>query len=455
MARRDARARSARGSRPTWPSLPMPILARIPDTVESAIPDTSAISGPVNRNRLARRSPRPAARWCDRDPIGAAGPITKPGVSLGSVATHPLTSAADADAGGLGRLRQRPLPLDHNPAELPTPFQTERSVSVQIHPVSSLVGLRCLAALSLQGGPDGPTYSGTTPRHQATGPAGAVVLAFARGADRRGALSAVLVGEQKRVPVRRFRRPSCPIPGPERNGYRGPTRQGLTSADCWFSMSARGTLRGLGGPRRGTRKSCRKRPGRARTLQLARTLRARRTCGAGWSSDWRARTSAGSPLRASNSRTLSVAILAGSRPLIRIPDGPSSSASVLITASEAWRAGDVAGPSLGPSPPRRREGRQLRSDLGRPVALVVRDDLMYRAIRPWASGSSTGCRRLREGRSKRPTERSWRSWTTASSARPWTVPTDWTSTATRWPALEQYRRPGEVVFAFGDADGGS
>jgi hypothetical protein len=28
-----------------------------------------------------------------------------------------------------------------------------------------LVGLRCLAALSLQGGPDGPTYSGTTPMH--------------------------------------------------------------------------------------------------------------------------------------------------------------------------------------------------------------------------------------------------------------------------------------------------
>ena len=37
-------------------------------------------------------------------------------------------------------------------------FQTERRVSVKLHSVSSL-GLRCLAALSLQGGPDGPTYS--------------------------------------------------------------------------------------------------------------------------------------------------------------------------------------------------------------------------------------------------------------------------------------------------------
>src|SRR5580700_4748284 len=99
-----------------------------------------------------------------RDPMRRRGLITKPDLSLGSVATHPLAGAADTDAGGLGRLRQRPLPLNHTTAELPTPFQTERRVSVQIHPVSSLVGLRCLAALSLQGGPDGPTYSGTTPR---------------------------------------------------------------------------------------------------------------------------------------------------------------------------------------------------------------------------------------------------------------------------------------------------
>src|SRR5207248_10429211 len=79
------------------------------------------------------------------------------------VARDPFTSAADADLGGLGRLAQRPLPLYYTAAELATAFQTESSVSVKLHPVSSL-GLRCLAALSLQGGPDGPTYSGTTPR---------------------------------------------------------------------------------------------------------------------------------------------------------------------------------------------------------------------------------------------------------------------------------------------------
>ena len=95
------------------------------------------------------------------------GAITQPSVSLSNVATHPFASAADADAGGLGRRRQRPLPINHSQTELATAFQTERRVSVQIHPVSSLLGLRCLAALSLQGGPDGPTYSGTTPRYLA------------------------------------------------------------------------------------------------------------------------------------------------------------------------------------------------------------------------------------------------------------------------------------------------
>src|SRR3954471_4147646 len=48
------RSRSYRsaGSSPKRPSLPIPIRVRIPDTVDSAIPSVSAISGPVNRNRL-------------------------------------------------------------------------------------------------------------------------------------------------------------------------------------------------------------------------------------------------------------------------------------------------------------------------------------------------------------------------------------------------------------------
>ena len=39
------------GSRPRWPSLPIPIRVRMPETVESAISSASAISAPVNRTR--------------------------------------------------------------------------------------------------------------------------------------------------------------------------------------------------------------------------------------------------------------------------------------------------------------------------------------------------------------------------------------------------------------------
>ena len=66
-------------------------------------------------------------------------------------AQRTLTSAASAACVSVN--------LEHDAlAQIPAPFQTERRVSVKIHPVSSL-GLSRLVALSLQGGPDGPTYS--------------------------------------------------------------------------------------------------------------------------------------------------------------------------------------------------------------------------------------------------------------------------------------------------------
>src|SRR5690242_21756553 len=86
-----------------------------------------------------------------------------------AVASHPLSCAADTDLGRRGRLARRPLSL-HNPtAQLTTSFQTESSVTVQLHPVSSLGPSGLLAALSLQGGADGPTYSGTTARRAGSG----------------------------------------------------------------------------------------------------------------------------------------------------------------------------------------------------------------------------------------------------------------------------------------------
>src|SRR5438309_983144 len=82
------------------------------------------------------------------------GPVQQPELALDSITPHPLAGAADADFGGLGRLRPRPRFLHYPPAQLPTPIQTERSISVKVHPVSSL-GLSRLGALSHVGVQDG------------------------------------------------------------------------------------------------------------------------------------------------------------------------------------------------------------------------------------------------------------------------------------------------------------
>src|SRR5438270_10719517 len=103
-----------------------------------------------------------------RDPPGSRGAIQQPGLALSLVATNPLSSTTDAHIGGLGRPSHRPCLIDNSLTKQPALIQAERRVSVQIHPV--LLGLGCLAAPSLQGDPDEPTYSGTTPRRP-VGPA--------------------------------------------------------------------------------------------------------------------------------------------------------------------------------------------------------------------------------------------------------------------------------------------
>src|ERR1700683_4576630 len=97
-----------------------------------------------------------------RDRTRRRGAIEETETPLDPIAPDPLAGTADADFGGLGRFRQRPPIIDNTPAQQPTSIQTERSVSVKVHPVLPL-GLSRLAALSLQGNPDGPTSSGTTP----------------------------------------------------------------------------------------------------------------------------------------------------------------------------------------------------------------------------------------------------------------------------------------------------
>src|SRR5437588_6048787 len=95
--------------------------------------------------------------------------VEQPELAILAVAGDPLTRAADADFGGRGRLRQRPVLLDDPSAEQAAFVQAEGSVSVKVHSVSSL-GLGRLAAPSLQGGPDEPTCSLTTSRARSRPP---------------------------------------------------------------------------------------------------------------------------------------------------------------------------------------------------------------------------------------------------------------------------------------------
>jgi hypothetical protein len=112
-------------------------------------------------------SPRLGWRQRCRSSSSCSSPVMSlggPHFPLGSVAAYPFAGAAGQ------RFR---------------PFRTERRVSVQIHQVSSLAGLSCLAALSLQGGPDGPTYSGTRRRRT---PGSAPASASPGSRDRRSRL---------------------------------------------------------------------------------------------------------------------------------------------------------------------------------------------------------------------------------------------------------------------------
>src|SRR5215207_9960104 len=117
---------------------------RIADTVEHAIPSTSAISGPVRRTRRnAAIATTRSSDVCQGQLDGADERSTRPAIR--SITRHPLASGADADFSGLGRRSQRPFLLDNATAQSPTSIQAERSVSVQLHPVPSL-GAGCVAA---------------------------------------------------------------------------------------------------------------------------------------------------------------------------------------------------------------------------------------------------------------------------------------------------------------------
>jgi hypothetical protein len=72
-----------------------------------------------------------------RDRLGCRGAILQAPIALGQVARHPLLTGALANAGGLGRRRQRPTVVDDAQHHDPPTLRAERRVSVNLHPVSS------------------------------------------------------------------------------------------------------------------------------------------------------------------------------------------------------------------------------------------------------------------------------------------------------------------------------
>jgi hypothetical protein len=100
------------------------------------------------------------------DVAGGRGPIEQARLALGLIAGNPLAGGRLAHLGGLGRLGERLISFDQSVNEEPALVQTERGVSVELHPVSSL-RLGGVDTPSLQGGPDETTGSGITTRLRA------------------------------------------------------------------------------------------------------------------------------------------------------------------------------------------------------------------------------------------------------------------------------------------------
>jgi hypothetical protein len=84
--------------------------------------------------------------------MGARGAVEQLVVAF-TEAFQPFGGCADATAGGLGRLLDRPTLLEHAPTDQQAGARTGLMVTVELHPVSSLE-LRASDTPSLQGGPD-------------------------------------------------------------------------------------------------------------------------------------------------------------------------------------------------------------------------------------------------------------------------------------------------------------
>jgi hypothetical protein len=99
------------------------------------------------------------------DPPRRRRAVAQASLALEPITSNPLPCAADADTSRCSSRHHRPPLIDNELAEPTTTRPAESGVSVQNHhPVTSLEPSLPLTALSLQGGPDEPTSSGTTAR---------------------------------------------------------------------------------------------------------------------------------------------------------------------------------------------------------------------------------------------------------------------------------------------------
>jgi hypothetical protein len=126
----------------------------MPETVESGISSAIAICHPVRRTRRSaaiawRRSSGTRVGLTD----GHRGAVPDACKTLRPEPGQPLRGRAIADTSGFCCPTDRPSASNHSIDQQLTALDAEPSVSVQLHPVSSL-GLVGFDTTSLQGGPD-------------------------------------------------------------------------------------------------------------------------------------------------------------------------------------------------------------------------------------------------------------------------------------------------------------
>ena len=119
--------------------MPIPIRVRIPETVESAIPQRLGDLAAVKpKSTQVHDHLDPIMRGAVRDPLRRRRAINETGFAGRRVSTNPLPRATDADPRAAAAAVTRPSLIDDATDQQPPPVPTESRVTVKLHPVSSL-----------------------------------------------------------------------------------------------------------------------------------------------------------------------------------------------------------------------------------------------------------------------------------------------------------------------------